>query len=246
MKFQAIKQNKVSDIIIEQIKNLISDGTLKPGELLPSERDLAETFGVSRPPVREAINALTALGLLEKHHGKGTMVKSVLQDNFNSALSSLVLNDTNKVLELIEVRKSIECWTAYFSAQRRTDEDIIALNAIVDKMKVSYMNDLPSKTDDADLHLCIAKSTQNTMWLHMMHTIIDVLHRFLDLVWDHMYLSFDDRRMLLDQHVEIVEAIKNKQPQQAYDAMLKHLTYAEQKSVRFLNSSEIQTFLNRQ
>ena len=87
--FKSVKHVRVSDEIVNQIKNLISEGMLKPGDRLPPERDLVKEFGVSRPSLREALNSLVAMGFLEVK-GKRTFVKSVASESMQNPLSLLI------------------------------------------------------------------------------------------------------------------------------------------------------------
>jgi GntR family transcriptional repressor for pyruvate dehydrogenase complex len=91
--FKPIRPKKISEEIVTQIKVLISDGQLKPGERVPSERELAALLGVSRPSVREAIMVLEAMGLVESRQGGGTFVRSLTETSLADPLSSMVGNN---------------------------------------------------------------------------------------------------------------------------------------------------------
>ena len=115
--FKSIKRSRVSDEVANQIKNLISDGQLKPGDRLPPERELIKQFGVSRPSLREALNALVTMGFLEIKQSKRTFVKSVASERMEDPLSFLIKTDTQKIFDLIEVRKAMEAWGATQAAR---------------------------------------------------------------------------------------------------------------------------------
>jgi len=121
--FKSVKPVRVSDEIVKQVKSLISEGKLKPGDKLSPERELIKEFGVSRPSLREALNSLVAMGFLELK-GKRTYVKSVASESMQDPLSLLIKTDTQKIFDLIEVRKALEAWGAFLAAQRATEEDI--------------------------------------------------------------------------------------------------------------------------
>ncbi len=110
--FMPIKRQRVSDEIVDQVKNLISQGKLKPGDRLSPERKLIEEFGVSRPSLREALNSLVAQGFLEVKQGDRTFVKSITSEKPQDPLSLLLKADTQKSFHLIEVRKAMETWGA--------------------------------------------------------------------------------------------------------------------------------------
>src|SRR5512137_451036 len=132
MPFQPIKPKKVSNQIAEQIRTSILAGEFTPGEKLPPERELAELFGVSRPSVREALNTLAAAGMVESYQGGGTVVKSLVESSSGPPLSELIKVERERALDVIEVRKCMEGWTAYYAAQRALPEDLRKLAAIID------------------------------------------------------------------------------------------------------------------
>src|SRR6056297_1982532 len=125
--FEPIRPKKISEEIVEQIKALISRGELKPGDRVPSERELAALLGVSRPSVREAIMVLEAMGLVESRQGGGTFVRSLTQATLADPLSSMVEKNPRMLHHLAEVRMGLETWSAYLAAQRASDEEIAEL-----------------------------------------------------------------------------------------------------------------------
>src|SRR5512140_2542828 len=116
MIFKPIKPKKVSSQIAEQIRTSILNGEFNPGDKLPPERELAEMFGVSRPSVREALNILAAAGLVEAYQGAGTVVKALVDTTTGSPLSEFIKVEQERALAVIEVRKCMEGWTAYYAA----------------------------------------------------------------------------------------------------------------------------------
>jgi len=220
--FKSIKHTKVSDEIVNQIKSLISDGILKPGDRLPPERELVNQFGVSRPSLREALNSLVAMGFLELK-GKRTYIKSVASESVQNPLSLLIKADTQKIFDLIEVRKALEAWGAFLAAQRATEKDIKQLENILEEMRKAFEQGRSWEKQDADFHLGIAQATHNTIQTHMMSTIYDLLR-------ESMARVFKDRtkvKKLLDQHHRIFSAIKNHSPDKARERTLEHLNYVE-------------------
>ncbi|MGA2315027.1 MAG: FadR/GntR family transcriptional regulator [Thermodesulfobacteriota bacterium] len=220
--FKSIKHTKVSDEIVNQIKSLISDGILKPGDRLPPERELVNQFGVSRPSLREALNSLVAMGFLELK-GKRTYIKSVASESVQNPLSLLIKADTQKIFDLIEVRKALEAWGAFHAAQRATEEDIKRLESIIKEMKKAFDEGRSWEKQDADFHLALAQTTHNTIQTHIMSTIYDLLRESVARV-------FRDRakvKKLLDHHYRIFSAIKNHSPDKAREKTLEHLNYVE-------------------
>jgi GntR family transcriptional repressor for pyruvate dehydrogenase complex len=220
--FKPIKHVKVSDEIVDQIRNLISQGKLKPGDRLLPERELIREFDVSRPSLREALNSLITMGFLEIK-GKRTYIKSVASESMQNPLSLLLKADTQKIFDLIEVRKAIEAWGAFLAAQRATEEDIKQLANIIEEMRGAFEKGQSWEKQDADFHLGLAQATHNTIQTHIMSTIYDLLR-------ESMAKVFKDRskvKKLLDHHQRIFNAIKNHSPDKAREKTLEHLSYVE-------------------
>ena len=221
--YKPIKPVRVSDEIVNQIKDLISQGRLKPGDRLPPERELVELLGVSRPSLREALNSLTTMGFLEVKQAKRTFVKSMTSPTIQDPLSLLIKADTRKIFDLIEVRKALETWTAYHAAERATEEDISQLETILQKMKGALKKGESWEKQDADFHLALAQATHNTIQIHIMSTIHDLLKESTAKIFT------DPRKLqkLLDQHSHIFSAVKEHSPDKAREQTLEHLDYVE-------------------
>jgi GntR family transcriptional repressor for pyruvate dehydrogenase complex len=229
--FRPIKHIRVSDEIVNQMKTLISEGRLKPGDQLPPERDLIKEFGVSRPSLREALKSLIAMGFLEVSPAKRPFVKSMISERMQDPLSLLIKTDTQKIFDLIEVRKAMEAWSAFHAAQRATEEDIERLQFIIKEMKSAFEKGLSWEKEDANFHLAIAQATHNTIQTHIMSTIYDLLRESVAKV-------FTDRakvKKLLYQHHRIFSAIKNHSPENARDRTLEHLDYVDSEVKAFRN-----------
>ena len=228
--FKSVKRTRVSDEIIDQIKSLISEGILKPGDRLPPERELVKKFGVSRPSLREALNSLVAMRFLEVKT-KRTFVKSVTSERIQDPLSLLIKTDTQKIFDLIEVRKAIEVWSAFHAAQRATEEDIKRLESIIKEMKKGFGEGRSWEKQDADFHLALAQTTHNTIQTHIMSTIYDLLRESVARV----FTDQEKIKKLLHQHYRIFNAIKNHSPDKARERTLEHLNYVESEVKAYRN-----------
>ena len=234
MRFKPIKPKKVSSQIADQIRESILAGDFSPGDKLPPERELAEMFGVSRPSVREALNILASAGLVMSYQGGGTIVLSLVDNQKGNALSDLIRTQQDRALEVIEVRKCMESWTAFYAAQRALPEDLRRMEEILVGMERNLAGMLPSEDLDANLHIVIARSTHNIVWLHLMQSIFDAMKEFQRGVWRAVYLTDEDHRLLYQHHSVIVNAIRSKNPTAARQAMMDHLTFAEQRSISYV------------
>jgi len=234
MTFTPIKPKKISAQIAEQIRNSIMTGEFVPGDRLPPERELAEMFGVSRPSVREALNILGASGLVEALQGGGTTVKSLMEQGSGNALSDMIRVEQERALDVIEVRKCMESWTAYYAAQRALPEDLRRMEQIVDGMRQNLETLQPSEDLDANFHVVIARATHNVVWLHLMQNIFDAMKEFQRGVWRAVYLTEEDQKQLFSHHQGVYQAINNRDAERARILMLEHLGFAEERSNLYL------------
>ena len=238
MKFQPIKPKKVSSQIADQIRSSILAGEFAPGDKLPPERELAEMFGVSRPSVREALNMLASAGLVMSYQGGGTVVLSLVETSAGNPLTGLIRVEQERALDVIEVRKGMESWTAYYAAERALPEDLRRLEEIIDGMRRNLEGVKPSEDLDANFHIVIARSTHNIVWLHLMQSLFDAMKEFQKSVWRAVYLTQEDHHLLFSHHSRIFEAIKAKDAPGARDAMIEHLTFAEQRSTAYVTRQQ--------
>ncbi|RII27181.1 MAG: FadR family transcriptional regulator [Geobacter sp.] len=238
MNFKPIKPKKVSTQIADQIRTSILAGEFNPGDKLPPERELAEMFGVSRPSVREALNMLAASGLVESYQGGGTVVKSLVETSAGNTLSDLIKVERARALDVVEVRKGMETWTAYYAAQRALPEDVRKLEEVVAQMERNLDGMKSSQDLDANFHIIVARATHNVVWQHLMQSIFDAMQEFQNSVWRAVYISAEDHRTLFGQHQAIFLAIRDRDPERARDAMLAHLTFAEQRSSAYVRQTK--------
>jgi GntR family transcriptional regulator, transcriptional repressor for pyruvate dehydrogenase complex len=239
MNFQSIKINKLSTQIADQIRSAILAGEYTPGDKLPTERELAEMFSVSRPSVREALNVLSTAGLIVSHQGGGTVVLSLLETADPNPFSELIRIEKERALDVIEVRKGIESWTAYYAAQRALPEDIRRLEDVVSAMRHKLGELVSSEELDVEFHISVSRATHNFVWLHLMQTLYNGMKSFQHLVWRSVNLTGDDHSLLYQHHLGIFEAIRAREPVTARTAMLDHLTFAEQRSSAYVGMNHL-------
>ncbi|WP_461833453.1 FadR/GntR family transcriptional regulator, partial [Desulfothermus sp.] len=217
--FQKIKPKRISDEIFEQIRKLIVEGKLRPGDKLPPERELAAQMGVSRPTLREAINKLEARGLLEQRQGGGTFVKSLGNETFDFAFEEYA-NKKDAIVDLMEVRKILETWAAYTAAERITDEELKQLDQYLKEMEEALKKGKIGYDSDADFHSTISYATKNIFLIHIMNTIYQWIEKISYEVRSRLYNDYYKHDLLFKQHKAIYIAIKNKDGLEAYSAML--------------------------
>ena len=221
--FKPIKQERLSVKIANQIKTLIMEGELLPGDPLPPERELMGMLNVSRPSIREALKSLVGMGFLETSKGNRTIVKSLASGSILDPLQQLLKDDIKIVFQLIEVRKAIEAWNAYYAAKRATPEDIAHIEEHIESMRKKLkVDDFGLVKEDADFHLAISEAAHNKIQTHIMFTIYDILKNSIG----QHYIHFNQDE-IFNQHLEVFKAIKEKNSETARLKILEHLDYVE-------------------
>jgi GntR family transcriptional repressor for pyruvate dehydrogenase complex len=195
---------------------------LKPGDVLPPERELVKIFKVSRASLREALKSLTGMGFLEITQTHRTIVKSLAAGRIIGPLGQLIREDIHTVFELIEVRKAIEIWNAYYAAERAEEEDIARLEKSVESMRKKIEQYESSVEEDANFHIAVSQAAHNKIQTHLMFSIYDLLKESIANYFDNFKLNY-----ILDQHARVIEAIKKKDPVLASRRMREHLDYVE-------------------
>ncbi len=235
--FKPIRPKKISEEIVEQIKELISQGELRPGERIPSERDLATMLGVSRPSVREAIMVLEAMGFVDSRQGGGTYVRSLTQSSLADPLSNLVGEKDPRMLHaLAEVRMGLETWSAFLAAKRARPEQIARMRELYRTMEEQAKGGGWDADVDAQFHYAITAATQNILQVHVLNTIHSVFHATIQVALTEFYRKEGYLDLLLTQHREILEAIADHDPERAREKMMIHLSLVEEKLAQMLGN----------
>ena len=173
MLFDAIKSEKFAEKIAQQIMVMLGSGELKPGDALPSERDLASSFQVSRAVVREALGMLAVRGLVNIHQGKPTTVNDVANWNTLDPHVLLLLRTERTLHELMELRFLVEPEAAAIAAARVTREELAGLRPLLDPAHNVSM-DKHVEADTA-FHQGILRATHNAVLLIFMSSVVDLL-----------------------------------------------------------------------
>jgi GntR family transcriptional repressor for pyruvate dehydrogenase complex len=233
MPFQKIEAEKLSQTVVQQIELLILRGILRPGERLPSERELSERLGVSRPSLREAIAGLQDRGLLSSRPNAGVFVADVLGSAFSPALVGLFSTHEEAVFDFVAFRLDMEGLAAERAARMASDTDLAVISAIFGKMEAAHLKRDPGDEAelDADFHMAIIEASHNVLMLHMMRSMYDLLRQGVFYNRQVMFKNRMTRDNLLDQHRAINTAIQNRDPVAAKAAVEAHMSFVEQSMV---------------
>lgn len=234
--FQPIKLERVAEKVAGQLKEAIISGAFRVGEKLPAERDLATQMGVSRASIREAIQQLELLGLVESIHGGGTVVRSLAEKELKSPIEALLEEDVHKVVELTEVRGLLEAWAARQAAVNRTDEQLQRMRSLLKEMHGDLVRGRVRSNLDLDFHTEIAAAAHNTIFLHLMQTIHRLISYSIKLSRELFFLTQEYHEVFFDHHTRVFHAIERKNPDLAEKAMREHLGFVvEEYRRRFLS-----------
>lgn len=227
MNLKPIKPKRISDQVFEQIRELIYKGDFKSGQQILPERELALSMAVSRTSVRNAINKLVTMGLLEHRQGQGTFVSSP-ENRTGNPLAAVMATDEATLDDLLEVRMGLECNAALLAAQRATDTDLKAIERSLEEM----IHDLET-TDkigtgpDTAFHMAVAFSTKNPVLIHLMRNFYDFLFVGIKKNLTHMYMDRTALEDVVEHHKTIFAAIQKRAAQEAFDAMRLHIEYVQ-------------------
>jgi len=231
--FQPIKRKRVYTEIIEQLRELIEKGELKPGDKLMSEREMAEKLQVSRSSVREAFLALELMGILESKSGEGTYISSVSGSaEAIQPLTMMLLMEKGTSFELLEVRRILEGEAAYLAAGRASKEQLEKIKKYLSMMEDDYQKDCLGEEADASFHVALSEATGNRVLQNLMSKVSDLLIKTMRESREKMFSKSENRRILQQQHRDIFKAVVERNPEEARKAIHRHLDFVRQETAR--------------
>jgi len=219
--FEAVRRNRIYEEIARQIEKMITE-RMKPGDMLPPERQLAEKFGVSRSSIRDAIRALELSGFVEARQGLGTVVRERSADVINP-LTSVLVQKRKQVSELLDVRKMIEPPLTARAAAHATPDEVAEMAAILRRQQEKMQAGELAIEEDNEFHYAIALAADNGVVLKVLDVLMDLLRETRE-----RSLQVEGRaeRSIAD-HRDILAAIQNQDAAGAEAAMRRHIEAVE-------------------
>lgn len=213
------------DDTADKIRQMIFSGEIKPGELLPSRKELAEQFDVGISTIHEAVQSLSTVGLVESRPGKGTWVR---HDALESVIHPSII--TNRFGEIdadtiYEARLFIEVALAELAARKATPEDVERIWAALSQAHEVIADDEDFVGADWDFHLAIAEAAHNELLQAFYHLARELL---LDFIEDAISLP-NVKEEATEYHVAQAQAIEQHDPQKARQAALDHMLYVKER-----------------
>jgi GntR family transcriptional regulator, transcriptional repressor for pyruvate dehydrogenase complex len=204
--FQSLAKQRVALQTVDAIKEMIRCGELGPHQALPPERELARALEISRPTLREAIGALTAMNILESHHGDGTFVTSLTPQLLSEPISFLLQVDASSARYLADVVESLEVGAARLAAARITADELDRLELLASQ---------PGEAADADFHRAVVASAHNPIYQDLHASVVQLAGT----------ADAAPGRRTTEQHEQIVSALRRHAPQDAAELMQQHVRH---------------------
>lgn len=219
--FSPVNVDRVSQVIVDQIKALVRDGRLQPGDRLPSERELCQRFGVSRVTVREALRVLEANGLLTIRVGAhgGAFLTSPTTQRLSEGLADLISVSTLTAANVTEARIIVELGILPLAVERATDEDVAALFEMVDDAEQALEADAYDMEMSAAFHIRVAQCTHNPAIAMLVQSFHGPL--LMSLAEAHQGAPMSSRG--IDEHRKLSQAIKDRDLAAAREIATTHL-----------------------
>jgi DNA-binding FadR family transcriptional regulator len=224
--FQAAKQTKVFQDVVEQIQDAIFDGRLVAGQTLPAERELKELFNISRGTLREALRVLEQKGLIEIKLGVGggSVVRSVDGSQVSESLGLLIRSQKVSLSHLAQFREDVEGMIAAQAARQRNSQDIKTLRYLLSRA-LECVQSGSSQRDafidiDKRIHMTMAEIIGNPIYISVLHSIHDNIHRYYD-----RFLSMEESELQENYQdlCQMIDAIENSRVNQARELAQNHV-----------------------
>jgi GntR family transcriptional regulator, transcriptional repressor for pyruvate dehydrogenase complex len=217
-----VEKKKAYEDIVQQIRTLIEEGKLKRDDHLPSERDLSETFRVSRTTVREAIRTLESMKLLRSRQGDGTYVLASNEESLIQPLAAALFHEKDDIRDIFYIRKIIEPHVAELAAENATPQEIEEMARILRRQEECIEHGENIIETDSDFHNLLVKATTNRVMERLIVVLIDHLKQSRE-----KYLDDDENdvraRRSLEGHQRVLAAIQKGDADAARKSMMQHL-----------------------
>jgi GntR family transcriptional repressor for pyruvate dehydrogenase complex len=220
---KAVRKKRAYEDIVKQIRHLVEKGRLKRGDQLPTERDLSETFKVSRATVREAIFSLETMKLVDRRQGDGTYVIASSEEALIQPLATTLFHEKDDLIDIFFLRKIVEPEVAQLAAESTTPEEINELEEVLREQEEEVVKGKDPIQADSEFHHQLARMARNRVLERLLLALLDLLSKTRE-----KYLQTEERKQKSIQgHREILMAVKNGNSKGARQAMHRHLQNVE-------------------
>lgn len=224
-RFSPVRTSKISDEVYKQLVSMISNGQLRPGEKLPSEREMASDLGISRQSLREALYRAKIMGLIEVRQGEGSFILPSACESLQTPLLALPEGEVGRIFEFFEIRKLIEGWCAEKAAMEATPNDLRKMRGILERMEKVVPSDSAWEGMDMGFHLSVAAATHNVIAMHIMEALRESFDAFFRL--RKVITRPQKKGLLWRHHNDVYKAIRKRNPSLARQKIVDHLDFIE-------------------
>jgi GntR family transcriptional regulator, transcriptional repressor for pyruvate dehydrogenase complex len=230
---------RISDAVASSLERRILEGSLKPGDRLPPERELAIEFGVSRPSLREAIQKLASKGMVQSRQGGGTYVTDRLESPFFDPWQDMMGAHPNLREDLLEFRRMLEGQAAEWAAERATEADLTRVDQAFAALNDAFAGDDLERRSTADIafHQAVGEASHNVLLGHLSAALLRLMH-------DNIRLNLGELKnipaagsLLKNQHAAIHAAIREHKPAAARAAAETHIDFVRETLAQTLRSA---------
>ena len=216
---KVVEKKRAYEDIVKQIRGLIEKGKLKRGDQLPVERELSETFKVSRATVREAIFSLESMKLVQRRQGDGTYVIASSEEALVQPLAAALFHEKDDIIDIFFIRKIVEPEMAHLASEHATPEEISELEEILKEQERQVRSGENPIQTDAEFHHLLARMAKNRVLERLLLALFDLMGKTRE-----KYLQTEERKeKSLQGHQAILTAIKDGNGTAARQAMRRHL-----------------------
>jgi len=226
---QPLNTRKLSDQIVAQLETLLLEGSFRPGDRLPPERQLAEQLGVSRPSLREALQKLAARGLVVARQGGGTFVTERLDAGFTEPWQEMLGRHPELHRDVLEFRRMLEGTVARLAAERATEADRERIARLYAEMQAAHARDAREQTSDIDVrfHQALADAAHNALFTHLTSSLLNMLQGHVHDNIASLFAAGDVSDQLLEQHGRVWSAVQARDGAAAQSAAEAHIDFID-------------------
>lgn len=221
-KLRPVSKTSISDKIVDQIMSLIASGDLKPGQRLPSERELCQHFGAGRSSLREALRCLCIVGVLTARAGEGTSVALDGGKFLGKIVEWRIITEQHDIEDLMQARIALESVTAASVARLADKEDLAKFDLLLAKMEAAVLDEKRFAALDLEFHVTLAAASEN----FLIYDLVSMIRGQFAKALTRVLLLPNAPRLSLQEHVSIINAIRRRDPVAASEAMRSHLEAA--------------------
>ncbi len=228
-KYQVKRENLVNSSslymhVVDMFRQMIHEGVFSEGDKLPPERELAEVFGVSRIPLREAMKVLEYLGVLQNVKGKGVFVRRMNLEKVLVDFNFLMTDPVRTLADLFEIREALEVQAVMIAAKKRNEDDLVKMEKAINDTRLAVRNGMDGYGSLLNFHNAVIAATGNRMLIDLYEYMSTVLYFSRKVT----YTGDDHRRNVIEDHEKILKCIKYMDSAGAAAAMKEHLASARE------------------